>query len=644
MSVLESPRTEHPPLQSSSARTSSAADINSLQTALKNAAITIPQLLRQRALMHGDKLALREKDYGIWNPYSWSHYYQTARAVALGLLSLGLKPGDRVAIAGENTPEWFYADLGVQMIGAVAVGIYPTNPWVELQYIVRHSGSRVVITGDQEQTDKVLDALANNDGLPALEAIVCIDTKGLRQYRQQQLMSFEKLCQLGQTYALENPEANATLDRLISQASPDDVSILVYTSGTTGPPKGAMLTHRNLVYAAYIYAEAVGIADKPFEAVSYLPLCHVAERCYGEVTHLVLGGTVSFAESIDTVALNIREIAPTFFVGVPRIYEKLQQGFLFRLGESGRLRQRFVKACLAWGRKLSDRRQAGTAAWFDHLSYALLYLALFRNIQRHLGFARSRHRLCAGASISPETLRFFDIVGRRVSQGYGLTESGGVAFIQTGSHHRLGGCGLPLPDTEWRLDSDGEILLRNPGVFKGYFLDEKASTATVEPGGWLRTGDIVEVLDNGEITVVDRKKAIIITAGGKNVAPSEIENALKDSEFIKEAIVVGEAKKYLGAIIQVDFDNVGRWARDRALPYTNYKSLSQLAEVHELVERVVNETNKRFARVENIRRFAILEKELDHDDGELTATQKVRRALIEKKFARELAIIYQAEG
>jgi long-chain acyl-CoA synthetase len=405
-----------------------------------------------------------------------------------------------------------------------------------------------------------------------------------------------------------------------------------------------MLTHRNLIYAAWTYAEAVGIADKPFEAVSYLPLCHVAERCYGEVTHLVLGGTVSFAESIDTVAINIREIAPTFFVGVPRIYEKLQQNFLFRLGESGRWRQALTRLCMAWGRKLSDRRQDGTDNALDRVASTLLYLLMFRNIQRHLGLAYSRHRLCAGASISPETLRFFDIIGRPVSQGYGLTESGGVAFIQTESHHRLGGCGLPLPGTEWKLDSDGEILLNNPGVFKGYFLDEKASTASLESDGWLRTGDIVEVMANGEIAVVDRKKAIIITAGGKNIAPSEIENALKDSEFIKEAIVVGEAKKYLGAIIQVDYDNVGRWARDKALAYTNYKSLSQLPEVHELVERIVNETNKRFARVENIRRFAILEKELDHDDGELTATQKVRRAMIEKKFARELAIIYKTEG
>jgi long-chain acyl-CoA synthetase len=644
MSALDSLRTAHPGAQAGSPPVASESDAASLRAALRDAAITIPQLLRKRAELHGDRLALREKDYGIWNRYSWNHYYETARSVALGLLSLGVKPGDRVAIAGEDTPEWFYADLGAQMIGAVAVGIYPTNPWVELQYIVRHSGSRVVITGDQEQTDKVLDAIASNDGLPALEAIVCVDMKGLRHYRQQQLMSFDALCRLGKTYALEHPDANATLDRLIAQASPDDVCILVYTSGTTGPPKGAMLTHRNLIYASYIYAEAVGIADKPFESVCYLPLCHVAERCYSEVMQLVLGGTVSFAESIDTVALNIREIAPTFFVGVPRIYEKLQQNFLFKLGESGRLRQGFAKACFGWGRKLSDRRQDGTDSWLDRAAYALLYVVLFRNIQRHLGLALSRHRLCAGASISPETLRFFDIVGRPVSQGYGLTESGGVAFIQTGSHHRLGGCGLPLQHTEWKQDSDGEILLRNPGVFKGYFLDDKASTATLEPGGWLRTGDIVEIMDNGEIAVVDRKKAIIITAGGKNIAPSEIENALKDSEFIKEAIVVGEAKKYLGAIIQVDFDNVGRWARDKALPYTNYKSLSQLPEVHELVERIVNETNKRFARVENIRRFAILEKELDHDDGELTATQKVRRAMIEKKFARELAIIYKADA
>src|SRR5436309_2823348 len=240
MSALDTIRTAHPGVQAGSARAAAPADTSALRIAPQNGAITIPQLLQKRAELHGDRLALREKDFGIWNCYSWRHYYETARSVALGLLSLGLKPGDRVAIAGEDTPEWFYADLGTQMIGAVAVGIYPTNPWLELQYIVRHSGARVVITGDQEQTDKVLDAIANNDGLPALEAIVCVDMKGLRHYGQSQLMSFEKLCDRGKAFARDNPDAEATLDRLISQGAPDDVCILVYTSGTTGPPKGAM--------------------------------------------------------------------------------------------------------------------------------------------------------------------------------------------------------------------------------------------------------------------------------------------------------------------------------------------------------------------------------------------------------------------
>src|SRR5580692_4295063 len=400
MSTLESLRTARPPISAEPARAAAPRDATSLHHALRDAAITIPQLLRRRAGLHGDRLALREKERGIWQRYSWNHYYETARLVALGLMSLGIEPGDRVAIAGEDTPEWFYADLGIQMIGAIAVGIYPTNPWVELQYIIRHCGARVVVTGDQEQTDKVLDAMAD-DALPALEAIVCIDMKGLRHYRQKQLMSFEALRELGKSYTLAQPDANATLDRLIDQASPDDVCILVYTSGTTGPPKGAMLTHRNLVYAAFAYAGAVEIAGKPFESVCYLPLCHVAERCYSEVMQLVLGGTVSFAESIDTVAINIREIAPTFFVGVPRIYEKLQQHFLFKLGESGWLRQRFAKACFALGRKLSDRRQAagGGQTPADRAAYGLLYILMFRNIQRHLGLNRSNHRLCAGASI-----------------------------------------------------------------------------------------------------------------------------------------------------------------------------------------------------------------------------------------------------
>lgn len=615
-----------------------------LEPRLSAADITLPQLLRARAGAHPDALAIREKEHGIWKRFTWAHYYETARLVALGLAALGLKRGDRIAIASENTPEWYYCDLGAEMIGVVVVGIYPTNPWPELQYIVRHCGARVVIAGDQEQTDKVRDAIDSDGGLPDVEAIVCVDMKGMRNYRDERLMSFDALIERGRAWLAANPGAGRELDLAIDETRPDDVAIMVYTSGTTGPPKGAMLSHRNLVYAADRFARASGFMGRRFEAVCYLPLCHVAERCYSMVTQLVLGGVVNFAESIDTVAANVREIAPTFFVGVPRIYEKMQQNFLFRLGDSNWLQRNLANWSLARGRRLSDRRQEGRARIVDGFERRLHWLLLYRNLQKLMGLDRSRVRLCAGAAVSPETLRFFDVIGIPTSQGYGLTECGGVGFVQSPGAMKIGGAGLPLEGTEWKLLDDGEILLRSPGVFKGYFLDESASSATVDGEGWLHSGDIVEVLEDGEITVVDRKKAIIITSGGKNIAPSEIENALKDTGLIKEAIVVGDGRKFLGALIQIDYDSVGRWARDKGLAYTNYKSLSLLPETVELIDGLVRETNRKFARVENIRKFVILDKELDHDDGELTATQKVRRNIINKKFERELAIIYGAEA
>ena len=603
--------------------------------------VTLPQLLRYRSQTQPSALALREKDRGIWRRYSWGHYYDSARRVALGLRSLGLRAGDRIAIASENTPEWYYADLGAESIGAVVVGIYPTNPWPELQYIVRHCGARVVFTGDQEQTDKVLDALARNEGLPLVDHIVCVDMKGMRGYTEEKLLSFDALLQLGDKYLEENPLAAGELDASIDAGSPDDSCILVYTSGTTGPPKGAMISHRNIVYSAYAYAETCGLIGRRFEAVGYLPLCHMADRCLSMVMQLVLGGCINFAESIDTVAADVREMAPTFFIGVPRIYEKLQQGFLFKLEESGRFQRWAFHRAMRLGRALSDRRQAGAVVSpRDRVLSWILYWVMFRNMHRYMGLSRSRHCLCAGAAVSPEMLRFFDTIGLPVSQGYGLTESGGIAFLQHGAQRRIGGAGTALRGVEWRIADDGEILIRSPGVFKGYYRDEGATAQAVSVDGWLTTGDIVEVLDDGEITVVDRKKAIIITSGGKNIAPSEIEHALKDSPYIREAIVVGDARKFIGALIQIDFDTVGRWAREHGLAYTTFKSLTKLPEVRALVEEVVNGVNARFARVENVRKFVLLDKELDHDDGELTATQKVRRSIINTKFARELVEIY----
>jgi long-chain acyl-CoA synthetase len=604
---------------------------------------TMPGLLRLRARTGGRQVALREKEHGIWKGATWADYFDRARRVALGLTALGLQRGDRIVIASEDVPEWFYADLGAQMVGVQVVGIYPTNPWPELQYIAHHCQAKVAITGDQEQTDKVLDAMAHGEGLPHMQHVFCVDMKGLRRYTPGRPASFEDLLALGDRHRAADADADAWLDAQIDALQPDDVNILVYTSGTTGPPKGAMLTHRNFIYGAYAYASARGMLGKPFESVCYLPLCHVAERSYATTMHLVLGGTINFAESIDTVATNIREIAPTFFLGVPRIWEKLQQGFEFRMKDSGRLQQAAYRAGMKRGRVLSDRRLAsgGQPSLADRLEFWFWYGLLFRNMQRHMGLNRTHARMCGGASVSPETLRFFDIIGLPVGQGYGLTEAGGLSFVQRPDRVNVpGSCGTALDGTEWRLGPDNEIFVRSPGVFKGYLFDDKGTADVLSADGWLATGDIVEVRGDGEIAVVDRKKAIIITSGGKNIAPSEIENALKDSPFVREAIVVGEGRKFLGGLIQIDYDTVGRWAGERDLQYTTYKSLTQLDEVRELVQGVVDEVNARFARVENIRRFVLLEKELDHDDGELTATQKVRRGLINKKFARELEQIY----
>jgi long-chain acyl-CoA synthetase len=604
---------------------------------------TLPGLLRLQAQERGEQTAMREKIQGIWRGRTWADYYRDARRVALGLMKLGLGHGDRIVIAGEDVPEWFYADLGAQMVGVQVVGIYPTNPWPEVQYIAGHCQARIAVTGDQEQTDKVLDAMRNGTGLPHLEHIFCVDMKGLRRYEPGRPHAFSHLMELGDQLAAEDHDAERRLDAAIDALVPDDVNILVYTSGTTGPPKGAMLTHRNFVYGAYAYMVARQMQDKRFESVCYLPLCHVAERTYSTVQHLLSGGCVNFAESIDTVATNIREIAPTFFLGVPRIWEKLQQGFEFRMKDSGRAQQKLYRAAMQRGRVLSDRRaeHGRLVKLGDRLEFAFWWLLMFRNMQRHMGLDRSHTRMCGGASVSPETLKFFDIIGLPVGQGYGLTEAGGLAFVQVpGRPFIAGSCGPAMEGVEWKVAEDGEILLRSPGMFRGYLFDDKATHDVLAPDGWLATGDIVEVRGGDEIAVVDRKKAIIITSGGKNIAPSEIENALKDSPHVREAIVVGEGKKFLGGLIQIDYDSVGRWAAERNLQYTTFKSLAHLPEVVELIQDVVNQVNAKFARVENIRKFVLLDKELDHDDGELTATQKVRRGLIHKKFARELDIIY----
>jgi long-chain acyl-CoA synthetase len=608
-------------------------------TSLAN--MTMPQVLKHWTETQGDRLALREKNRGLWRPTTWSGYYENARLFAIGLYALGFRAGDRLAVAGDNSPEWLYSDLAAQMAGGACLGIYPTNPWPELQYIVRHSRTRIIVCGDQEQTDKVLDARCHEEGLPDLATIITVDMKGMRHYDENGLVSFESVLELGRS---KEAEFGPIIDAQIRDGRPDDIAIIVYTSGTTGMPKGAMLTHRNMLHSAGEVVRIHGLSRKAYSVLCYLPLCHVAERSFSTVMQLVTGCIVSFAESVDTVVINLREIAPKGFLGVPRIWEKMQQAILYRVKDTTSFQRRVFEISISLGRPIAERRLAngGTlASLSDRLKFGLLWLACFRSLQRFLGVNHVRAGFCGGATVSPEVLLFFWILGVPVYQIYGMTESAGVSHTQRPGATTWGSSGKLINGLEQKLDDDGELLLRGPSTFKGYLYDEQA-TQRVFSDGWLRTGDIVEFTDSGEAMVLDRKKDILITSGGKNITPSLIENALKDSPYIREAILLGDGRKFLSALIQIDLETTGKWAQQQNIQYTTYRSLAQHEKVRELIEAEIRRVNDRFARVENVRKFVILAKELDHDDGELTATMKVRRKIVEEKFREEIKIIYES--
>lgn len=600
---------------------------------------TLPGLLRHWAETQPDGLAFREKDLGVWHRFTFRDYYENTKDFAYGLLALGVAPGDFLAVASEDTPEWMYSDLAIQALGGACIGIYPTNPWPELRYILEHSRSRIVVCGDQEQTDKVFDAIREKGELPHLEKIVCVDMKGLNHYPRDMLLSFEDVLELGRS---KRSEYGDRFERSIDGLSPDDVALVVYTSGTTGMPKGAMLTHRGLVWGALRVSERHKIDEGNWEVLCYLPLCHVAERLCSTVMQLVNGTTVNFAESIDAVSQNLREIAPTGFLGVPRIWEKMQYSVMVQLKDATPLQQKVVETCLRLGKPIARRQleNGGEHASFaDKLAFFALWVLCFRSLQKAMGLDRARTMLCGGASISPEVLEFFWTIGLKVYQVYGMTELSGISHSQYPGHTALGHAGPPLDTYEQKIAEDGEILVRSKAVFPGYLRNEEATAAAVVDG-WMHTGDVGRIAEDGSIVITDRKKDLIITSGGKNITPSLIENRIKDSIYIREAVLIGEKRNYLTALIQIDYETVGKWAQERGLAYTTFKSLAGLPDVRDLIAGEINEVNKEFARVENVRKFDLLEKELDHDDGEVTATMKVRRSVIEQKFKTQIDAMY----
>jgi long-chain acyl-CoA synthetase len=597
--------------------------------------------LRDRAHRSPSGVALREKDLGIWKDITWAEYWENVQLVAHGLQALGVEAGDRVAIHSENRPEWVYADQGIVAIRAMTMGLYPTNPPPEVGYLLSNSGSKFLIAEDQEQVDKALEV---KDELPELQRIIYMEERGLRSFEDPLLMSWTELIELGRRHRQDHPNG---VERRMAATRPDDVMTLIYTSGTTGPPKGAMLTVANVEFAIKSLVEGGGFSSPPPNEndtiLSYLPLCHVAERIYTVWFNLAAGCLVHFAESIETVQQNLREVQPTEFLGVPRIWEKIHAGIHIRAANATLLKRLNFKL---WsgvadyiGNTLSETGGRHTPS--TRLLNMIGWLFLYRAVKNHIGMRRCRFAASGAAPIAPEILKFFMGLGVPMHEVYGMTENAAVATGNRPGRIKIGTVGEPHPGIELKIDeTTGEILTRHPGVFAGYWNDPVTTKRVVTEDGWLHTGDVAEWVDGTHVRITDRLKDIIITSGGKNVAPSEIENALKCSPFIKEAIVLGDKKPFLSALIGIEIDTVGEWAQARRIPYTTYRDLSNKPQVMELIQEVTNEVNKKFARAEQIKTFRMLPKELDHEDGELTATQKVKRAAILQGFAPLIDDIY----
>jgi len=598
--------------------------------------LTLPQMLREQARRQPAGLAIRQKDFGIWKPLTWAGYWQRACRVGMGLRALGLSRGGRVAIVSENRVEWLLTQLGAGTVGGVAVGVYSTSPAEEMGYVLEHADVELVVCEDQEQTDKVLQVASR---LPRLRRIVMMETKGLRSYAPADRERIVTFAEIEADGAAREAAELAALNTALDAQGLDETGLMIYTSGSTGKPKGAMLSFRNMRGVAPGIADRLSM-DAHSVHLSYLPLCHVAEQMLSTFVPLYLGSQVNFGESIRTVQEDLREVAPTIFLGVPRIWEKLHASISIKMQEAGRLQQWLYRQALARCAPFLEKSPAQYSVG-ERLTHALWYWLVLRALQNFIGLRRARVAMTGAAPIPPDVVRYFRNLGVPLLEVYGLTESSGMIFGQHPDRVKVGTVGEPILGVDWKMGDAGELLVRGDMVFQGYYKNDDATADTVRDG-WLHTGDVVAEQD-GRVRIVDRLKDIMITAGGKNLTPSEIENAVKGSPYVKECIVIADGRKFVSALIQLEFDTVGKWAESRRIAFTHFRSLAESAQVRELVQQEVSRANAGLAPVAQIKRFHLLTKELDHDDGEVTATMKVRRASIYRTYAKEIETLYVEE-
>jgi len=596
---------------------------------------TVPKMFLDRVAAHPEKVAMRYKHLGIWRDITWSEYLERVRYVALGMVALGIHPGDRVAVIGENRPEWLFADLGTMSAGAVTVGIYTTNSAAQCEYVVSHSGAKVYIAEDEEQLDK---ALVFRKNTPELRKIVVVDTKGLRDFSDPMVMTFDELSDLGRDMHQQDPQR---YESMVRATKPENMALIIYTSGTTGPPKGAMLSHDNVAWTAWSIGCALPLFPED-ELLSFLPLSHIAERMFSVFLPIRFGYTVNFTESPDTVTANFREISPTVIFAVPRIWEKYHSTIRIKIANATWFK-RMAYAASEWvGRKYSEHRLSGGPIPVGiRVLGSLADTLVFYKLRERLGFERVRLAVSGAAPISPNVLKYYHGIGVPLRQVYGQTEGSGPTCIHQGEVVEPENVGPALPGVQVRIAEDGEILVRGSNVFMGYYRNPEATSDTLQDG-WLLSGDVGELDERGYLKITDRKKDLIITAGGKNISPQNIENHLKFSPYINDAIVIGDALKFLSALVVLDEENVSQYAQDHKIPFTTYESLTKAPEILELIDGEVQAVNKNLARVETIKKFTIVPKKLYEEDGEVTPTMKVKRKYINEKFGDLIRAMYRS--
>lgn len=593
---------------------------------------TMAALFWSRVQEQQSKVVIREKDFGIWNEYTWTDWGEYAKLVGLGLKSLGLERGDVCSIASEINKEWMFADLGVICVGGICNGVYPTDAPNQVEYLISDSGTRYYFAEDEEQLDKVLEI---RDRTTSLQKIIIFDMEGLRHLDDEMCMSFDELIELGR----DQMRKDDVWETEVAKAMPDDLMILTYTSGTTGPPKGAMISQANMMFMTNTIQNALGMTDDDRQ-LGFLPLAHVAGRMLYTFAVIHSKSVVHLVENLETIAKDQQEVAPTVHFAVPRVWEKQYSQISIMQKEATRLGRVLYEYALRIGKnRATFLLQEKSVPWHIAVLYAIANVWVLRNIRVLLGIQECRWLSTAAAPIAPDLIEWYWSLGRPMYELYGQTECTGIATCNIPGSLRIGSVGKAMPGIDVELSEEDEILIRGPGVINGYWRQPEKTADTIRQD-WLYTGDVGKIDDDGFVYIVDRMKDIIITAGGKNITPSEIENQLKFSPYITDAVVVGDRRPYLTCLVMIDLENVTYYAQERSVPFTNYTSLCHTPEVQHLVEREIEKVNERFAQVETIKKFRLIDQLLDPEDEELTPTQKLKRKVVNEKYADLIAEMY----